>query len=59
MVEKKNWHEAQDFCKVIGGDLISIHSWEDLNNSPYVTFVYIYVYIYIYLRILYYILELK
>ncbi|XP_056290315.1 macrophage mannose receptor 1-like [Pseudoliparis swirei] len=31
--EKRNWHEAQDFCKVIGGDLMSIHSSQDLNNA--------------------------
>uniref|UniRef100_A0A8D3BXW4 Mannose receptor C-type 1 n=1 Tax=Scophthalmus maximus TaxID=52904 RepID=A0A8D3BXW4_SCOMX len=27
---KKTWHEAQDFCKAIGGDLMSIHSSQDL-----------------------------
>uniref|UniRef100_A0A4W6CGU1 Mannose receptor C-type 1 n=1 Tax=Lates calcarifer TaxID=8187 RepID=A0A4W6CGU1_LATCA len=33
---KKTWHEAQDFCKAIGGDLMSIHSMKDLSNAPYV-----------------------
>ncbi|KAM4543684.1 macrophage mannose receptor 1 [Fundulus diaphanus] len=30
---KKTWQEAQDFCKAIGGDLLSIHSMRDLENS--------------------------
>uniref|UniRef100_A0A7N8YK80 Mannose receptor C-type 1 n=1 Tax=Mastacembelus armatus TaxID=205130 RepID=A0A7N8YK80_9TELE len=30
---KKTWQEAQDFCKAIGGDLISIHSKQDLSNA--------------------------
>ncbi|XP_028289877.1 macrophage mannose receptor 1 isoform X2 [Gouania willdenowi] len=29
---KKTWPEANNFCKAIGGNLISIHSSEDLNN---------------------------
>ncbi|XP_010904068.2 macrophage mannose receptor 1 [Esox lucius] len=33
--KKKSWSEAQEFCKAIGGDLLSIHSAQDLNNSPY------------------------
>uniref|UniRef100_A0A4W6CH01 Macrophage mannose receptor 1 n=1 Tax=Lates calcarifer TaxID=8187 RepID=A0A4W6CH01_LATCA len=32
---KKTWHEAQDFCKAIGGDLMSIHSMKDLSNAPF------------------------
>ncbi|XP_029313971.1 macrophage mannose receptor 1 [Cottoperca gobio] len=32
---KKNWNEAQDFCKAIGGMLMSIHSMADLNNAPF------------------------
>ncbi|XP_040922110.1 macrophage mannose receptor 1 [Toxotes jaculatrix] len=32
---KKTWQEAQDFCKVIGGDLMSIHSMNDLSNAPF------------------------
>ncbi|KAF0027993.1 hypothetical protein F2P81_019080 [Scophthalmus maximus] len=32
---KKTWHEAQDFCKAIGGDLMSIHSSQDLSNAPF------------------------
>ncbi|XP_034428557.1 macrophage mannose receptor 1 isoform X2 [Hippoglossus hippoglossus] len=30
---KKTWSEAHDFCKAIGGDLMSIHSAQDLNNA--------------------------
>lgn len=33
---RKTWQEALDFCKAIGGDLMSIHSTQDLNNAPYV-----------------------
>lgn len=33
--QMKNWQEAQDFCKAIGGDLMSIHSMEDLKTLPY------------------------
>uniref|UniRef100_A0A3P9KK49 Macrophage mannose receptor 1 n=1 Tax=Oryzias latipes TaxID=8090 RepID=A0A3P9KK49_ORYLA len=32
---KKTWQEAQDFCKTIGGDLLSIHSARDLNNIEF------------------------
>uniref|UniRef100_A0A673ZBF0 Macrophage mannose receptor 1-like n=1 Tax=Salmo trutta TaxID=8032 RepID=A0A673ZBF0_SALTR len=28
--DKKTWFEARDFCRVIGGDLLSIHSSTDL-----------------------------
>ncbi|XP_068437743.1 macrophage mannose receptor 1 [Clinocottus analis] len=33
--KRKNWREAQDFCRLIGGDLMSIHSSQDLNNAPF------------------------
>lgn len=33
---KKNWQEAQDFCKAMGGDLMSLHSMQDLANLQYV-----------------------
>ncbi|XP_034026660.1 macrophage mannose receptor 1-like [Thalassophryne amazonica] len=36
---KKTWHEAHNFCKDIGGDLMSIHSQEDLRNAQYQTSV--------------------
>ncbi|XP_028288347.1 macrophage mannose receptor 1 [Parambassis ranga] len=29
---KKTWQEAEDFCKAIGGNLMSVHSREDLDN---------------------------
>ncbi|XP_071381660.1 macrophage mannose receptor 1 [Centroberyx affinis] len=32
---KKTWAEARDFCKAIGGDLMSVHSGQDLNNAPF------------------------
>ncbi|KAM7369802.1 hypothetical protein PAMP_011093 [Pampus punctatissimus] len=32
---KKTWQEAQDFCKAIGGDLMSVHSMEDLSNAQF------------------------
>ncbi|XP_070783907.1 macrophage mannose receptor 1 [Enoplosus armatus] len=35
---KKTWQEAQDFCKAIGGDLMSIHSMQDLSNPPFHSF---------------------
>lgn len=31
--KKKNWYEARDFCRAIGGDLLSIHSSRDLNRN--------------------------
>uniref|UniRef100_G3NJ53 Macrophage mannose receptor 1 n=1 Tax=Gasterosteus aculeatus aculeatus TaxID=481459 RepID=G3NJ53_GASAC len=31
--EKKSWQEAQDFCKDIGGQLMSVHTEEDLSNA--------------------------
>ncbi|CAL9698126.1 unnamed protein product [Knipowitschia caucasica] len=30
---RKTWQGASDFCKAIGGDLLSIHSEDDLNNA--------------------------
>ncbi|KAK9527635.1 hypothetical protein VZT92_014181 [Zoarces viviparus] len=33
--EKKNWPEARHFCRAIGGDLMSIHNMQDLNNAPF------------------------
>ncbi|XP_070709201.1 macrophage mannose receptor 1 [Pempheris klunzingeri] len=30
---KKSWQEAREFCKAIGGDLMSIHSQEDLSYA--------------------------
>ncbi|XP_068603912.1 macrophage mannose receptor 1 [Brachionichthys hirsutus] len=33
--QKKNWHEAQDFCKAIGGDLMSLHSSQDLSYASF------------------------
>lgn len=35
---KKTWQEARDFCKTIGGDLMSIHSMRDMSNIEYVCF---------------------
>ncbi|XP_074478489.1 macrophage mannose receptor 1 [Sebastes fasciatus] len=32
---KKNWSEARDHCRSIGGDLMSIHSTQDLSNAPF------------------------
>ncbi|XP_008296580.1 macrophage mannose receptor 1 [Stegastes partitus] len=29
---KKTWQEAKDFCKAIGGDLVSLQSTQDLSN---------------------------
>ncbi|XP_054870853.1 macrophage mannose receptor 1-like isoform X2 [Amphiprion ocellaris] len=36
---QRTWYEARDYCKAIGGDLLSIHSREELNDIPrsYVT----------------------
>ncbi|XP_067107531.1 macrophage mannose receptor 1 [Osmerus mordax] len=41
IVNKKNWQEARDFCKAIGGDLLSIHSGSDMDNLPYVSSAWI------------------
>ncbi|XP_039998644.1 macrophage mannose receptor 1-like [Xiphias gladius] len=30
----KTWYEARDYCRAIGGDLLSIHSAEELINLP-------------------------
>lgn len=35
--QKRTWQEAQDFCKAIGGNLMSIHSSQDLSNAPFHT----------------------
>lgn len=32
---KKTWKEALDFCRAIGGDLLSLHSSKDLHISRY------------------------
>ncbi|XP_076014204.1 macrophage mannose receptor 1 [Genypterus blacodes] len=32
---KKTWNEAHDFCKAIGGDLVSVQSAQDLNSAPF------------------------
>ncbi|XP_056155303.1 macrophage mannose receptor 1 [Lampris incognitus] len=32
--DKRTWAEAQEYCKTIGGDLLSIHSVQDLKNAP-------------------------
>ncbi|KAM7390313.1 hypothetical protein PAMA_008472 [Pampus argenteus] len=32
---KKTWQEAQDFCNAIGGDLMSVHSMDDLRNAQF------------------------
>lgn len=31
---KKTWLEARDFCRAIGGDLVSFHSEEEVKNIP-------------------------
>lgn len=31
--QKKNWFEARDFCRAIGGDLLSLHSAKDLRRN--------------------------
>ncbi|XP_062297513.1 macrophage mannose receptor 1 [Scomber scombrus] len=33
--QKKTWQEAQDFCKAIGGNLMSIHSRQDISNAQF------------------------
>ncbi|CAG10208.1 unnamed protein product, partial [Tetraodon nigroviridis] len=32
---KKTWNEALDFCRAIGGDLLSLHSSKDLHNARF------------------------
>lgn len=32
---KKSWQESLDFCRAIGGDLMSIHSTQDLSNANF------------------------
>ncbi|XP_054452124.1 macrophage mannose receptor 1-like [Anoplopoma fimbria] len=32
--KKRTWYEARDYCKAIGGDLISIHSADELLTLP-------------------------
>ncbi|XP_070829826.1 macrophage mannose receptor 1-like [Chaetodon trifascialis] len=32
--KQKTWYEARDYCKAIGGDLLSIHSSEELDALP-------------------------
>ncbi|TRY89433.1 hypothetical protein DNTS_012216 [Danionella cerebrum] len=32
--EKKTWFEARDFCRAIGGDLVSFHSAQEINTLP-------------------------
>lgn len=34
--QKRNWFEARDFCRAIGGDLLSLHSTSDLRRNEYV-----------------------
>lgn len=34
--QMRNWFEARDFCRAIGGDLLSLHSANDLNRNEYV-----------------------
>ncbi|KAJ8010370.1 hypothetical protein DPEC_G00074360 [Dallia pectoralis] len=33
--KKKTWSEAREFCKAIGGDLLSIHTSDDINQNPH------------------------
>lgn len=32
---RKTWQEAQDFCKAIGGNLMSVHSDDDLDSAGF------------------------
>ncbi|ROL48296.1 Macrophage mannose receptor 1 [Anabarilius grahami] len=34
--EKKTWLEARDFCRAIGGDLVSFHSQREISTIPYI-----------------------
>ncbi|XP_033841443.2 macrophage mannose receptor 1 [Periophthalmus magnuspinnatus] len=38
---KRTWQGAYDFCKAIGGNLLSIHSEDDLNNARFTKPVWI------------------
>lgn len=31
---KRTWYEARDYCRAIGGDLVSIHSADDQTHLP-------------------------
>ncbi|TNN55461.1 Macrophage mannose receptor 1 [Liparis tanakae] len=33
-IKKRTWFEARDYCKVIGGDLLSVHSADELKSIP-------------------------
>lgn len=33
-IQKKTWFEAKDYCRAIGGDLLSIHSSVELQSVP-------------------------
>ncbi|XP_049454398.1 macrophage mannose receptor 1-like isoform X1 [Epinephelus fuscoguttatus] len=32
--ERRTWYDARDYCRAIGGDLLSIHSSEELKSLP-------------------------
>ncbi|KAL3988682.1 somatostatin receptor 2 [Sarotherodon galilaeus] len=36
--ERKTWYEARDYCRAIGGDLVSIHSSADLLHTQSYTY---------------------
>ncbi|CAB1318010.1 unnamed protein product, partial [Coregonus sp. 'balchen'] len=36
--DEKTWFEARDYCRVIGGDLLSIHSSTDLQSMNHLSF---------------------
>lgn len=33
--DEKTWYEARDYCRAIGGDLLSIHSEAELRVGGY------------------------